>query len=59
VLRTWGYCKDSAPFTAHNDTIEPLPFGAMSNYPPAAGERYPDDALHADYLRRYQTRGGR
>jgi hypothetical protein len=56
VLRTWGYCKDSSPFTATGATIEPLPFAAMSNYPPAPGEHYPTSARHADYLRRYQTR---
>jgi hypothetical protein len=56
VLRTWGYCKDSSPFTATGATIEPLPFAAMRNYPPGAGERYPDSARHVDYLRRYQTR---
>jgi Flp pilus assembly protein TadD len=56
VLRTWGYCKDSSPFTAKGETIEPLPFAAMRNYPPAPDEHYPTDALHEDYLRRYQTR---
>src|SRR5205085_7539639 len=29
VLRTWGYCKDSGPFTAHGETVGPLPFRAM------------------------------
>src|SRR5207244_1238432 len=24
VLRTWGYCKDGAPFTAQGATVEPL-----------------------------------
>jgi hypothetical protein len=56
VLRTWGYCKDSSPFTAHGATIEPLPFAAMRNYPPGPDEHYPADAAHQDYLRRYQTR---
>jgi hypothetical protein len=56
VLRTWGYCKDSSPFTAHGATIEPLPFAAMSNYPPGPDEHYPSDAMHQDYLQRYQTR---
>src|SRR5262249_56589124 len=23
VLRTWGYCKDTGPFTAHGETVEP------------------------------------
>jgi hypothetical protein len=53
VLRTWGYCKDTAPFTALGDTIEPLPFAAMRNYPPKPDERGPD---RAEYRRRYQTR---
>jgi hypothetical protein len=56
VLRTWGYCKDCAPFTATGDTIEPLPFQKMSKYPYGPGEHYPKDALHDDYLRRYNTR---
>jgi hypothetical protein len=56
VLRTWGYCKDSGPFTATGATIEPLPFAAMRNYPPGPDEHYPPDAAHQDYLRRYQTR---
>jgi hypothetical protein len=57
VLRTWGYCKDCAPFTATGDTIEPLPFRAMSNYPPGPGEQHPDP----EYQKRYNTRpvGGR
>ncbi len=53
VLRTWGYCKDTAPFTAYGDTIEPLPFAAMRNYPPGPDDHGPD---RTDYLRRYQTR---
>jgi tetratricopeptide (TPR) repeat protein len=56
VLRTWGYCKDTGPFTAAGDTVEPLPFRAMSNYPPGPGEKYPDTPLHRDYLKRYNTR---
>jgi Flp pilus assembly protein TadD len=52
VLRTWGYCKDSGPFTALGETVEPLPFRAMSNYPYGAGEKHPD----AEYQRRWNTR---
>jgi hypothetical protein len=59
VLRTWGYCKDTSPFTAHNSTIEPLPFHAMSNYPYGPDEHYPDDAPHRDYLRTYNMRSAR
>ena len=56
VLRTWGYCKDAAPFTATGGTVEPLPFAAMSRYPPGPDEHYPRDALHEEYRRRYNTR---
>jgi tetratricopeptide (TPR) repeat protein len=56
VLRTAGYCKDTALSTAHGDTIEPLPFQAMHNYPYGPEQQYPNDALHLDYLRRYLTR---
>src|SRR5262249_14805698 len=56
VLRTWGYCKDCAPFTANGDTVEPLPFAAMKSYPPGPGERFPDTPKHRDYLRNYNTR---
>lgn len=56
VLRTWGYCKDCGPFTATGETVEPLPFRGMSGYPYGAGEKYLNDAVHKEYLRRYQTR---
>jgi Tfp pilus assembly protein PilF len=46
VLRTWGYCKDCAPFTAHGGTVEPLPFRGMSNYPYGPGEKHPDPEYH-------------
>jgi hypothetical protein len=52
VLRTWGYCKDCAPFTATGATIEPLPFRAMGNYPYGADKKYP----HPEYQQRYNTR---
>jgi len=55
VLRTWGYCKDCAPFTATGDAVEPLPFRAMDAYPPQK-TKYPDDVLHNDYRKRYNTR---
>jgi len=56
VLRTAGYCKDNALSTAYGTTVEPLPFAAMGNYPYGPERRYPNDALHADYLQRYLTR---
>jgi hypothetical protein len=56
VLKTWGYCKDCSLFTATGDTIEPLPFREMSKYPYGPEEHYPDDPLHQNYIRRYNTR---
>ncbi len=52
ILRTYGWCKDASPFTATGGSVHPLPFRAMSQYPPPAHERYP----HADDLRRWHTR---
>ncbi|MFQ5876976.1 MAG: FG-GAP-like repeat-containing protein [Acidobacteriota bacterium] len=51
-----GFCKDMDPHTAFPDTVEPLPFRAMSAYPYPAGESYPDDREHREYRRRYNTR---
>jgi Flp pilus assembly protein TadD len=56
LLRLDGYCKDRDPYTGHGDTVEPLPFHAMSNYPYPATERYPDDAAHREYRARWNTR---
>src|SRR5262249_3355006 len=56
VLRTWGYCKDTALSTAHGAPVEPLPFRAMRNYPSGPDQSYPRDPLHLDYFRRYLTR---
>lgn len=35
VLRTWGYCKDTAPTTATGGEVDPLPSRRMSSYPPS------------------------
>jgi TPR repeat protein len=56
VLRTRGYCKGAGPFTATGTTVEPLPFMAMSAYPYGPKEHYPDDEMHREYRRRYNTR---
>lgn len=34
VLHTDGYCKDMDLYTAFPDTVKPLPYHAMPNYPP-------------------------
>lgn len=55
-LRLDGYCKDKDPYTALGDTVEPLPFHAMSNYPWRADEHEPDDAMHRAYRATWNTR---
>jgi hypothetical protein len=52
VLRTWGYCKDTAPFTATGGDINPLPFRAMKQFPPGPEENYP----HPNDRRIWHTR---
>jgi tetratricopeptide (TPR) repeat protein len=56
LLYAGGYCKDMDPYTAHPDTVEPLPFHGMSGYPYGSDESYPDDAEHREYRRTYNTR---
>ncbi|MBI3407635.1 MAG: VCBS repeat-containing protein [Planctomycetes bacterium] len=56
ILRSWGYCKSISVHTATGETIEPLPFRAMSQFPYGASERYPQTPRHQEYLRKYQTR---
>jgi hypothetical protein len=56
-LSVRGYAKDGEPNTAFSKTVEPLPFGAMSNYPPGREPR-PHDAGYRRYLGAYETRPG-
>jgi hypothetical protein len=56
VLRTWGYCKDCSPFTEAGETVGPLPFRGMRDYPYGPDESYPRDRVHDDYQRKYNTR---
>lgn len=51
-----GWAKDGDANTAFSQTVEPLPFHAMSAYPYPPTEKYPDDALHREYRERYNTR---
>jgi len=53
-----GYAKDGEPNTSFAWTVEPMPFGAMSNYPPGASDRTPDSPEYREYLGQYQTRPG-
>jgi len=48
-----GCAKDD---TAYGQTVEPLPFHAMSQYPYKNGEHSPDDPQHQQYREQYNTR---
>jgi hypothetical protein len=56
LLKVDGWAKDADANTAFSQSVEPLPFHAMSRYPYPAGERFPDDALHRLYREYYNTR---
>ncbi len=54
VLHTDGYCKDMDLYTAFPDTVDPLPYHAMDNYPPSAP--LPLSTEVEEYLRTWNTR---
>ncbi|PYR79210.1 MAG: hypothetical protein DMF86_04200 [Acidobacteria bacterium] len=56
LLLVDGWAKDADANTAFSQSVEPLPFHAMSAYPYPAGERYPDDEAHRAYRDAYNTR---
>ncbi|MFN2601393.1 MAG: FG-GAP-like repeat-containing protein [Gemmatimonadaceae bacterium] len=56
LLYTDGWIKDSDLNTAFGTTVGPLPFHRIRSYPYAAGDAYPTDAQHQNYLRQYETR---
>jgi len=51
-----GWAKDGDLNTTWSETVEPLPFHAMSGYPYAKTESYPQDEAHQEYLRTWNTR---
>jgi tetratricopeptide (TPR) repeat protein len=56
LLLVDGWAKDGDPNTAFSQSVEPLPFHGMSQYPFRKGEHFPDDQRHREYLRLYHTR---
>lgn len=54
VLHAMGYCKDMDLYTAYPDTIEPLPFQTMVNYPPQ--QPFPDTPILSAYRKQWNTR---
>ena len=51
-----GWAKDADANTAYSQSVLPLPFHGMSEYPYPANEHFPDDAVHREYLKTYITR---
>ena len=56
ILKSHTFAKDMDLYTAYPDTVEPLPFQAMSAYPYPDDEAYPDTEKTREYHRRYNTR---
>ncbi len=51
-----AWMKDADLHTATGQTVEPLPFHAMTRYPYGPDEQYPDDPAHRRYVAQYHTR---
>ena len=68
LAKTFGYCKDTDLYTAHPDSVEPLPFREMRGYPYEAlpgdptkaaavyPDTYPGTPFHRAYLTEWNTR---
>jgi hypothetical protein len=56
LLLVDGWAKDADANTAFSQTVGPLPFHRMSSYPYPPGEAFPDDSIHRDYEREFNTR---
>ena len=56
VLYSVGWDKDADLNTVYGDTVEPLPFEAMTVYAHRDGESRPLDPAYVQYLSEYQTR---
>ncbi|MGA3027448.1 MAG: FG-GAP-like repeat-containing protein [Bryobacteraceae bacterium] len=56
LLKVDGWAKDRDANTAFSQSVEPLPFHAMTGYPYASPEHYPEDARHREYRKKYNTR---
>lgn len=56
LLDVDGWAKDADANTAYSQSVEPLPFHAMTAYPYPASERFPDDTEHRRWREAYNTR---
>jgi hypothetical protein len=51
-----GFSKEMNLHSGSPDRVEPLPFHAMSGYPYATPEHYPNTPAHQRYRETYNTR---
>ena len=51
-----GFAKDMDFYAAYGDTVDPMPFHTLVPYPYPAGQGYPEDQHHLDYVLRFNTR---
>ena len=56
IIYNIGWDKDADLNTVHGQSVEPLPFRAMSKYPYEPDQSFPSEPKHIDFLKRYQTR---
>jgi hypothetical protein len=56
LLMVDGWAKDADPNTAFSQSVNPLPFHAMSSYPYKPNEQFPADIEHRQYMRDTLTR---
>jgi hypothetical protein len=56
LIYSVGWVKDGDLNTALGQTVEPLPFHGMSNYPYGRDENYPVTEEHMQYQKKYNTR---
>ncbi len=56
LLLVDGWSKDADANTAFSDSVQPLPYHGMTQYPYKKNEHYPRDAEHVQYVHDYLTR---
>ena len=56
IIFNIGWDKDADLNTIHGQSVEPLPFRAMTKYPYEPDESFPSEPKHIGFLKRYQTR---
>ncbi len=56
VIYSVGWVKDGDLNTAYGNTVEPLPYHGLSQYPYGKQDSYPEDPVLQQYQKEYNTR---